>query len=105
MADPTVIWSEDAGSRCDPPPRTDPPRNAEAQADVIFDRVAGGTRVRRKPRRKWSWVRFVVGPACLLAAAYLYWNRTDTLWLYAVLIGLAVAGLVLLLQGVMGVRE
>ena len=99
---PVVVWAEDADpSR--PPPRTEPPRHAYERANELFDRVAGGTRTRRRPARP-VWWGFVLAVVLFATAGVVAWFRLDLGLMHGPTVGLAVGGLVVLVKTLMGYR-
>lgn len=94
-----VIRCATCGADALVPPRTLPPRHAAAMADELYDRVARGTRRRPHPA---AWRTALIGVGLLAVAAVVYGFRLDLGLMSVPSIGLAVAGLVVLLKAVMG---
>jgi len=99
---PVTVWVEDAEPDR-PPPRTDPPRHAAQRASELFDRVAGGTRTRRRPARP-VWWGFVIGGVLVVAGGLVGWFQLDFGLMYVPTVTLIAGGLVLMLKTVMGYR-
>ncbi len=99
---PVTVWAEDAEPDR-PPPRTAPPRHAERQAWEVFDRVAGGTRTRRRPLRP-VWWGFVTGGALVVIGGLVAWFQLDLGLMHVPTVALIAAGLVLMLKTLMGYR-
>lgn len=83
------------------PPRTMPPRHAAAMADAVYDRVARGNRTRRPPEPA-AWRTALLGVGMLVVAGMVYGFRLDLGLMSVPSLGLAAAGLVVLLKAAMG---
>ena len=96
---PVVLWGDDGPEPDRPPPRTDPPRHAEAAALALYERVASRPkRVRRRFHRRGIFR----GAGLLILAAVVYHFDWDIALLRLVSIALAGFGLVRLLKGLLG---
>jgi hypothetical protein len=99
---PEVVWAEeDIRNDHGESPRTAPPRFTEAQADAVYARIAGGTRVQRR-RHRPAWRGAAVGVGLILIAAVVSVNRLDLPLLHTPSVGLAVIGLAMVLKTMMG---
>lgn len=99
---PVTVWAEDVAPDR-PPPRTDPPRHAHLQASEVFDRVAGGTRTRRRPLRP-AWWGFLVGVGLVAVGGLVCWFQLDLGLMHVPTVTLVAAGLLVILKAVMGYR-
>jgi hypothetical protein len=70
-------------------------------ADEVYDRVTRGTRTRRPPKPA-AWRTALLGVGLLAVAGVVYGFRLDLGLMSVPSVGLAVAGLVVLLKAVMG---
>lgn len=96
-----MIRCASCGADAPVPPRTVPPRHAAAMADAVYDRVARGTRTRRRPRPA-AWRTALLGVGLLAVAAVVFGFRLDLGLMSVPSLGLAVAGLVVVLKAAMG---
>jgi hypothetical protein len=98
-AAPVVVWGDDPPESDRPPPRTDPPRPAEAAALALYERVAARPkRIRRRFHRRG----IIRGAGLLAASAIVYYFDWDISLLRLVSIAFAGFGLVRVLQGLLG---
>ena len=100
---PITVWAEDV-EPVRPPPRTDPPGYAELRASEVFDRVAGGTRTRRRPHGRPRWWGYAVGAGLLAAGGVAWWGQLDLGLMRVPTLALVGGGLVLVVKTLMGYR-
>jgi hypothetical protein len=70
-------------------------------ADAVYERVARGTRTRRRPHPP-AWRAALLGVGMLAVAGVVYGFRLDLGLMSVPSVGLAVAGLVVVLKAAMG---
>ncbi len=98
-AAPVVVWGDAPPESHRPPPRTDPPRHAEAAALALYERVASRP---KRIRRRFGRRGIVTGIGLLALAAVVYHFDLDIALLRLVTIAIAGFGLVRLLKGLLG---
>ena len=72
---PVVVWREDVAATDRPPPRTDPPRHAEAAALELYKRVAAHSPPR--VRKRFHAREIITGLAVLCFAGVVYYFDWD----------------------------
>ena len=97
---PVVVWREDVSESDRPPPRTEPPRHAEAAALELYRRVFSRPPARRRGR--FHTRSIFVGALFLAAAALVYHFDWDLSLLRLGSIALGCFGLISLLKGLLG---
>ncbi len=102
LPQPDVYWQPLPHDAAAPPPRTTPPRYAEAQAGEIYDRVARGSRVRRKKRTRFPLQGLLLGMGLLLLAGVISPLEINKALVHVPSIGLAFLGLGYCLKWMLG---
>ena len=98
--EPVVVWREDVSAGDRPPPRTEPPRQAEAAALELYRRVASRPAA---PKRSRFHIRGILLGLLLLGfASVVYYFDWDQSLLRLISIALSGFGLITLLKGVLG---
>ena len=97
---PVVVWREDVSESDRPPPRTDPPRHAEAAALELYKRVAAHSPPR--VRKRFHTREIITGLAVLSFAGVVYYFDWDQSLLRLISIALGLVGMITLLKGLLG---
>lgn len=102
MSEPVIVWGDDPPDANRPPPRTEPPRHAEAMAEALYGRVAASAAPRR--RRRFHSRGIAVGLVLMGIAGVVYYFDWDRGLLRLVSIALGGFGLISLVKGLLGYR-